>query len=434
MFMSDILNCSRMRKIGTGLAAAAAIQFAASAPAFAQAAASAFTTGYRYDVMHRLVGTISPDPDGAGPLNYAAVRNTYDAAGRLIKVEKGELSSWQSDSLAPASWGAAFTVLQTIDTVYDSQSRKVKETLSGGGSIQTVTQYSYDGDGNLECTAVRMNPGGTLPASACTQTSPTPADGPDQITRNAYDAADELVQVRKGVGVTGLERAEATYSYTATGKREFTIDGKGNTALFLYDGHDRLFQWVFPSQTSPAAFNDSSQATALNSAGGLNSGDLEQYAYDLNGNRTSLRKRDGSTLNYTYDALNRVTSKLVGANTAASPTNCSAVSFTVLPNLVSLTEGTTAVFTITRRGAASINCSVNYATADSGAVAPGDYTAKSGTLTFGPTQTSQTVSVPTINDALVETSEYFWMNLSSPTGGASLGTPASINVRIDDND
>uniref|UniRef100_UPI0013D09B84 RHS repeat domain-containing protein n=14 Tax=Pseudomonadota TaxID=1224 RepID=UPI0013D09B84 len=30
---------------------------------------------------------------------------------------------------------------------------------------------------------------------------------------------------------------------------------------------------------------------------------------DLNGNRTSLRKRDGRTINYAYDALNRVVSK-----------------------------------------------------------------------------------------------------------------------------
>src|SRR5690349_1022016 len=130
MNLFDSLFGSRMRKLSAGLIAGSIAELALVGPAFAQATASAFTTGYRYDVMHRLVGTISPDPDGAGPLNYAAVRNTYDAAGRVIKIEKGELSSWQSDSVAPSAWGAAFTVLQTIDTVYDSQSRKVKETLS----------------------------------------------------------------------------------------------------------------------------------------------------------------------------------------------------------------------------------------------------------------------------------------------------------------
>jgi len=427
------VKLTKKRLAGASLLAVAMGVLIAS-QAHSQASPSAYTTGYRYDAMHRLVGTISPDPDGAGPLAYAATRNTYDGAGRLIKVEKGELSTWQSDTVAPSAWPTtAFTILQSTTVAYDSQSRKIQETLSGGGAVQTVTQYSYDAQGNLQCTAVRMNPTGTLPASACAQTSPTPADGPDQITENIYDAANQLIQVRKGVG-TSLEHAEATYSYTSTGKRAYTIDGDGNRALFVYDGHDRLLQWMFPSQTPAAAFNDSTQATALTTAGATNTTDLEQYAYDLNGNRTSLRKRDSSTINYTYDGLNRMTSKVVGANTAAGVSDCSDVNFTVVPNTPSIVEGTTAVFTITKNGPTSVNCSVSYATSDLWAVAPGDYTAKSGTLTFTPAQTTQTVSVTTIDDSLVEDSEIFAFNLSAPTNGASLGNPNSVGQTLTDND
>src|SRR5438477_277891 len=76
----------------------------AAAPAGAQSAPSAFTTGHRYDVARRVVGTIAPDPDGTGPLKYAAVRNTYDpVSGELTKVETGELSAWESESVAPVS-------------------------------------------------------------------------------------------------------------------------------------------------------------------------------------------------------------------------------------------------------------------------------------------------------------------------------------------
>jgi RHS repeat-associated protein len=39
--------------------------------------------------------------------------------------------------------------------------------------------------------------------------------------------------------------------------------------------------------------------------------DYEQYGYDANSNRTTLRKRDGSTLTYDFDALNRVWRKIV---------------------------------------------------------------------------------------------------------------------------
>lgn len=279
------------------------------APAFAQASPSAFTSATRYDVMHRVTGTIAPDPDGAGALHYAAVRNTYDGAGRVVKVEKGELSTWQSEAIAPASWGAAFTVFQTLDTVYDSQSRKIRETLTGSDGTKTLTQYSYDALGNLECTAVRMNAAvyGALPASACTQ-STNGSNGADRITKNIYDAAGQLLQVREGIG-TSIDAAEATYSYTSTGKREYVIDGNGNRAQLVYDGHDRLAQWIFPSTTRPSAFNDSTPANALSSAGTVNSANFEQYLYDNEGNRTSFRKRDGRVLGFSYDALNRMLHK-----------------------------------------------------------------------------------------------------------------------------
>src|SRR4051794_40418563 len=103
----------------------AATILAAGLPAAAEAQSGApFTTYFRYDAMHRLTGTISPDPDGAGPLHYMAVRNTYDGAGRLTRVEKGELDSIPAENIAPAAWGSAFALLQTVDTAYDPLDRK----------------------------------------------------------------------------------------------------------------------------------------------------------------------------------------------------------------------------------------------------------------------------------------------------------------------
>lgn len=289
---------------------------AASAPlpALAQASPSAFTYATRYDEEHRITGTISPDPDGAGALHYAAVRNTYDAAGRLIRVEKGELASWQPEvgqpgGVAPESW-SGFTVFSQVDTTYDSMDRKVTETHSSGGTSFERTQYSYDSVGRLDCTAVRMDPAQwASQTDACTPQLNGPS-GPDRITRNVYDAAGQLLQVRRAVG-TPLEQAYATYSYTPNGKQRYVIDANGNRAQMVYDGFDRQVQWIFPSPSAPTAFDGSTQATALATAGAINTGDYEQYSYDANGNRTSLRKRDGSTLGYSYDALNRLTQKTV---------------------------------------------------------------------------------------------------------------------------
>jgi RHS repeat-associated protein len=45
--------------------------------------------------------------------------------------------------------------------------------------------------------------------------------------------------------------------------------------------------------------------------GAVSATDFEQYSYDSAGNRLSLRRRDGRTLTFTYDNLNRMQSKLI---------------------------------------------------------------------------------------------------------------------------
>jgi YD repeat-containing protein len=130
-----------------------------SSAVFAQASPSTGTSGARFDLMRREVGTISPDPDGAGPLPFLATRKTYDADGRLARVETGTLSAWQSEAVAPADW-AGFAVVSQVDTDYDPMGRKVREAASGSnGAATAVTEYGYDQAGRLRCTAVRMPAG-----------------------------------------------------------------------------------------------------------------------------------------------------------------------------------------------------------------------------------------------------------------------------------
>lgn len=267
-----------------------------AAPALAQTSASDHTYAKRYDLDNRVTGTIAPDPDAAGPLNYAAVRNSYNAQGLLTKVETGELAAWQPDTIAPSAW-TGFTILASTETEYDLAGRKLRVTAKGSDGIATaLTQYSYDAAGVLECTAVRMNPAayGSLPASACTLGTQG-TQGPDRITRNVYNAKGQLEKVQKAVG-TLLQQDYVAYSYTANGKQASVTDANGTKATYAYDTLDRLIRWNFPSKTT---------------AGVESPTDYEEYGYDANGNRTSLRKRDGSTISYQYDALNRNTVKIV---------------------------------------------------------------------------------------------------------------------------
>ena len=263
----------------------------------AQAAPSAHTYATRYDTLGRATGTIAPDPDGSGALKFAATRTTYDLAGMPTKLETGELANWKAETVQPADWGADFAVLSSVETGYDAVHRKVRETVKGNDGVATsMMQYSYDAFGRLECTASRMNPAAfaSLPASACTLGT-AGTQGADRITKNIYDAAGQLLKIQRAVG-TPRQQDYVTYTYTPNGKQASVKDANGNLASLSYDGHDRQTRWNFPDKVS---------------VGAVSATDYEEYGYDANGNRTSLRKRDGSVLTFAYDNLNRVTAKTV---------------------------------------------------------------------------------------------------------------------------
>jgi GrpB-like predicted nucleotidyltransferase (UPF0157 family) len=91
------------------------------------------------------------------------------------------------------------------------------------------------------------------------------------------------------------------------------------------------------------------------------------------------------------------------------------------------------ILTVTKTGSTAVNATVHFATSDGTAVAPGDYTSTSGDLTFAPSETSKQISVPIINDTLIENDETFNVTLSAPSS-ATLGTPSTATVTIIDND
>jgi hypothetical protein len=91
-----------------------------------------------------------------------------------------------------------------------------------------------------------------------------------------------------------------------------------------------------------------------------------------------------------------------------------------------------AVFTITLTPASIATVSVNFATSNGTALAPGDYSTISGTLTFTPGQTSRTIFVPITNDALPEAPETFVVNLSVPVNATIADAQAQGTIIDDD--
>jgi Calx-beta domain len=99
-----------------------------------------------------------------------------------------------------------------------------------------------------------------------------------------------------------------------------------------------------------------------------------------------------------------------------------------------LTEGDSgtknALFTVSLSAASAGPVTVDYATADGSAKAPGDYAATTGTLTFAAGELSKQVAVAVVGDTLDELHETYSLDLSNPVG-ATLGDARGAGTILD---
>ncbi len=97
---------------------------------------------------------------------------------------------------------------------------------------------------------------------------------------------------------TSDQQTYARYTYWPNGTLYTAEDANNNLTTYIYDGFDRLSATEFPSKTESAGVSDVS--------------DEEQCTqYDDDNNCETRVTRDGQTIQYTYDALNRMASKVL---------------------------------------------------------------------------------------------------------------------------
>lgn len=157
------------------------------------------------------------------------------------------------------------------------------------------------------------------------------------------------------------------------------------------------------TETTTFTYDELGRLVSSANSGGPRSGKTNATQYDPAGNRSA-----------------------VAVGQPLPPPNNAAVFSISGP--VTLNEGETGVYTITKGGTAQSSLTVNFSTANGTAIAPGDYTANSGTLTFRAWESVRTIPVTTINDGIAEAAEQFSVTLSSPSPGASIGTGSAATT------
>ena len=88
--------------------------------------------------------------------------------------------------------------------------------------------------------------------------------------------------------------------------------------------------------------------------------------------------------------------------------------------------------TVTLSQTSAAPVTVSYTTVDGTALAGADYTGQVGTVTFAPGQTSRRILLATNDDSLVEGNETLSVQLSGPTGGATIASGNAVVTIVDD--
>jgi RHS repeat-associated protein len=245
-------------------------------------------TSYTYNSTHGLVDIIDP-------LGRRAVRNEYDASGRIIahidadgkRIEythdvagRQEVVKDRNGNLTVFIYDDNGRVLQktdplgkTVSYTYDGVGNKLSET----DPLGNTTRWTYDGKKNVLSEAKVVN-GQTLTTSHTYNSLGkvlTTTDPLGHVTTNTYDAKGNLLTTRDALNNT------TTNTYDVRGNLQSTTNSLNNTTSYEYD-----------------AFGNMTRQTKA--------GVITSYTYDSNGNKLSETDGRRNTTTYTYDATGKL--------------------------------------------------------------------------------------------------------------------------------
>lgn len=234
-------------------------------------------------------------------------------------------------------------------------------------------------------------------------------------TSTAYDAASN----RASYAITGGKAAPvfsiSDSSGLEAGSITFTVTRSGDVGVAV------SVNWSTADGTAKAGSDYAAAAGTLMFASGEVSKTINIATIDDNA------VEDAENLSV---MLSGATAPAGIANTSATGTindNDAALAITGGSAL----EGSGLAFTVSRTGYSGAVATVNFATTNTSAMAPGDYVPISGTLTFEAGETAKTVTVLTVDDKLVEPAETFGLTLSGQSAGLVPGTISGTGTILD---
>ncbi|NET72630.1 MAG: hypothetical protein F6K62_17375, partial [Sphaerospermopsis sp. SIO1G2] len=210
------------------------------------------------------------------------------------------------------------------------------------------------------------------------------------------------------------------------------LEGNGGNDTFIFElnhGEDVISDFVGADDVISVAaeFGFSSGAEVLNAITNTFSGTVTINNETRESLISEIVLSTGNQITVYHD-VELTADNFVIANSTNLPT--------ISVNDISINEGnsgiTEATLTISLSAASSDTITVDYSTADQTAIASQDYTTNSGTLTFNPGETSQTITIEILGDTTEETNETFLVNLSNAVNSSIADNQGIITIQNDD--
>ncbi len=210
------------------------------------------TTSFQYDAQDRLDRVVDP-------LGHA-IHYRYDANGNVRQVDR-QATGGSPGGLPPLGTTSAGDDWQSSVYTYGVLDRLVA-VIDDLGHAAT---YTYDAAGNQ--------------ASA--------ADAGGNVTTFEYGESNRLIRITE----PGAPGAATEFTYDGNGNTTSMRDGNGNLSTWMIDGYDRPVKLTYAD------------------------GSFENYVFDANGNLTAWTTGAGVPVSYSYDALNRLRTRVTPSST-----------------------------------------------------------------------------------------------------------------------
>lgn len=239
-----------------------------------------------------------------------ASQYVYDVEGRLDRAEDAAGGFQQFTRVSDDETN---TVTVTRTTALGRATTYASQNLPDGSSRETITHP----DGRIVVTT--NNPDGTATTSNSDGTNMTLRTGPDPRFGAMSTVLESLVTTTPGGLVSTLEQsriyalADPNDPFSVTSIEE-TVDANGRVYTYAYDAAIRALTLTTPEGHERLSMID--ELGRIVSLTPTDAADPETSVYDAQGRIVEVSRGDES-IAYTYDALNRIISRMDAAGNVA---------------------------------------------------------------------------------------------------------------------